>query len=79
MWYARLAFVSGVCIMPGLIALRLYRKYLMPGLARRGDLLESRPATVVSVLLTFNFVNIGWIFFACDAVQSLYVLTRMFS
>lgn len=63
----------------GLIVLRLYRKYLMPGLARRGDLLESRPATVVSVLLTFNFVNIGWIFFACDAVQSLYVLTRMFS
>ncbi len=63
----------------GLIVLRLYRKYLLPGLSRWGNLLESRPAAVVSVLITFNFVNIGWIFFACDASQSLYVLVRMFS
>lgn len=63
----------------GLIILRLYRKYLLPELSRRGHFLESRPAVALSILLTFNFVNIGWIFFACDASQSIYVLTRMFS
>lgn len=62
----------------GLIALRLYRKYLLPTLAGRGNFLQSRPALALSILLTFNFVNIGWIFFACDASQSIYVLTRMF-
>lgn len=63
----------------GLIALRLYRKYLLPTLSGRGNFLKSRPAMALSILLTFNFVNIGWIFFTCDASQSIYVLTRMFS
>ncbi|NLW43580.1 MAG: MBOAT family protein [Syntrophomonadaceae bacterium] len=62
----------------GLIALRLYRRYLLPGLSQRVSFLESKPANVLSILLTFNFVNIGWIFFACDTGQSIYVLTRMF-
>lgn len=63
----------------GLIALRLYRRYLLPALSQRGSFLESRTVNVLSILLTFNFVNIGWIFFACDTGQSIYVLTRMFS
>ncbi len=63
----------------GLITLRLYRRYLLPVLSQRGSFLESRTANVLSILLTFNFVNIGWIFFACDTGQSIYVLTRMFS
>jgi alginate O-acetyltransferase complex protein AlgI len=63
----------------GLIAWRLYRRCLLPVLSQRSNFLESRTANVLSVLLTFNFVNIGWIFFACDTGQSIYVLTRMFS
>jgi len=63
----------------GLIAWRLYRRCLLPVLSQRSNFLESRTANVLSILLTFNFVNIGWIFFACDTGQSIYVLTRMFS
>lgn len=62
----------------GLIAVRLYRRFLLPGLLRWVPGLDSKLSYGLSVLLTFNFVNIGWIFFACDARQSLYVLSRMF-
>lgn len=62
----------------GLIGLRLYRQYALPALKSRTAWLDSPVARVFNVLLTFNFVNIGWVFFACDAQQSIYVLSRMF-
>ncbi|MGE5418296.1 MAG: MBOAT family O-acyltransferase [Acidobacteriota bacterium] len=62
----------------GLIALRLYRKYVLPLLASRTGFFDSRLSAVISTVITFIFVNIGWIFFACDANQSIYVLTHMF-
>jgi len=63
----------------GLIVLRLYRKFLLPRLQGHSGLLDSRPSAALSVMLTFMYVNIGWIFFACDASQSIYVLTHMFT
>lgn len=62
----------------GLIILRLYRKYLLPHITARTDVLSSAPARAFGVLLTFAYVNIGWIFFACDAQQSIYVISHMF-
>ncbi|MGE5405719.1 MAG: MBOAT family O-acyltransferase [Candidatus Saccharibacteria bacterium] len=62
----------------GLIALRLYRKFLLPSFKCRTSFFDSKLSAVISTLITFNFVNIGWIFFACDANQSIYVLTHMF-
>jgi len=62
----------------GLIILRLYRKYLLPVLAQKTDFMSSAPAQALGVLLTFAFVNIGWIFFACDMEQSIYVLKHLF-
>ncbi len=63
----------------GLITLRLYRRYMLPKLADRGNFLESKLAAALSILITFNFVNIGWVFFACDLSQSIYVLAHMFA
>jgi len=62
----------------GLVALRLYRKFLLPGLSVRSSFFGSRPARAAGVFLTFNFVNIGWIFFSCDASRSVYVIQHLF-
>lgn len=63
----------------GLTILRLYRKYLLPGLKAKSVFFTSWPSQVVGTILTFNFVNIGWILFACNFQQSIYVIKHLFS
>lgn len=60
----------------GLIVLRIYNKSV--GSRLPAGWRESRVLTLVSILLTFHFVVIGWIFFAADFSQSLYVIRKMF-
>ncbi|MHB9093119.1 MAG: MBOAT family O-acyltransferase [Eubacteriales bacterium] len=59
----------------GLITLRLYGKYVygqIPTLWRDSGLM-----TVAGTLLTFHFVVIGWVFFATDFGQSIYVIRKL--
>lgn len=60
----------------GLILLRLYNKTFGSKLpqAWRG----SKLSTALSTLLTFHFVVVGWVFFATDFNQSLYVIGKLF-
>jgi len=60
----------------GLIILRIYNKTI--GNKFPVGWRESRTLTVASILLTFHFVVIGWVFFAADFSQSIYVIRKMF-
>ena len=60
----------------GLIVLRIYNKSV--GSKLPANWRDSRTLTVASTLLTFHFVVIGWIFFAADFSQSMYVIKKMF-
>jgi D-alanyl-lipoteichoic acid acyltransferase DltB (MBOAT superfamily) len=60
----------------GLIILRIYNKTVGSRLPAGWQ--DSHALTVASTLLTFHFVVIGWIFFAADFSQSVYVIRKMF-
>jgi alginate O-acetyltransferase complex protein AlgI len=60
----------------GLIILRIYNKSVGSKLPVSWQ--DSRILTAASILLTFHFVVIGWVFFAVDFSQSLYVIRKMF-
>lgn len=55
----------------GLTVLRLYRRYLKPQWPEFNGRL-------INTTLTFLFVSIGWVWFACDSRQAWFVITRMF-
>lgn len=59
----------------GLIILRVYTNSVGSKLPVSWQ--ESRALTAASTLLTFHFVVIGWIFFAADFSQSIYVIRKM--
>ncbi|HWI54151.1 MAG TPA: MBOAT family protein, partial [Desulfobacteria bacterium] len=61
----------------GLILLRIYGITIGNRLPEHWR--NSKVSLVISTLLTFHFVVIGWIFFATDFDQSLYVISRMFN
>lgn len=69
-------FVWGIYHGIGLILLRIYG--LTVGRRLPEYLRNSKLSLAVSTLLTFHFVVIGWIFFATDFDQSLYVISKMF-
>jgi alginate O-acetyltransferase complex protein AlgI len=59
----------------GLVIWRIYGHYLGGRLGQRwGDALWLRG---LSTIVTFHFVVLGWVFFATDFHQSLYVVSRM--
>lgn len=62
----------------GLVVMRLYRKFVLPRLPAREWLAVSPVSKAFSIVLTFSYVNIGWIFFACEGNQSMTVLAKMF-
>lgn len=62
----------------GLIIWRLFRHFVVPHLEARFAISRWRLGAVLSTCLTFLFVDIGWIFFACSWTQAQYVLTVMF-
>jgi alginate O-acetyltransferase complex protein AlgI len=62
----------------GLTVLRLYRRFALPILEPRLHLKGSPWAAWAGTAATFLFVNVGWVFFACDGRQAVYVVTRMF-
>ncbi len=62
----------------GLIILRLYRKFILGRLAPAERWLNTGFASAASTLLTFVFVNVGWVLFACETEQSIYVIQQMF-
>jgi alginate O-acetyltransferase complex protein AlgI len=70
----------------GLAALRYYRKWksrLMPPALAEAAAAGGRTfmATVrdgISVLFTFHFVAVGWIFFYCDFKTAVRVIVKMF-
>jgi len=59
----------------GLTILRLYRRWVLPKLPTVQSVWGVR---MLNIILTFAFVSIGWIWFACDARQAWYVITKMF-
>jgi len=61
----------------GLTGLRLYRRCVYPKLSRRLRFLQFPAVVPVNVLLTFHYVAVGWIFFACNTRQSLHVIAAM--
>jgi len=59
----------------GLIIWRIYGRLIGAKLGQRwGDALWLR---AVSTLVTFQFVVLGWVFFASEFQQSLYVVAKM--
>jgi len=59
----------------GLIILRIYGNFVgirLPQLWR-----ESWVFTAAGTLLTFHYVVIGWVFFAADFGQSIYIISRL--
>lgn len=77
LWHgAALHFIAwGLYHGAGLIILRLYGRFIYPGLPRSWR--DSLWMAATSTLLTFHFVVIGWVFFAADFGQSLYVVSKM--
>jgi hypothetical protein len=57
---------------------RLFHHLVLPRLESRFMISRWRLGAVLSTCLTFLFVNIGWIFFACNWAQAQYVLSVMF-
>jgi D-alanyl-lipoteichoic acid acyltransferase DltB (MBOAT superfamily) len=64
----------------GLFVHNRYSDWVKPRMARWGDRLRLQQAiNVLNVLVTFNFVALGWIWFALPQVSlSLQVFTRLF-
>jgi alginate O-acetyltransferase complex protein AlgI len=62
----------------GLLGLRLHRRWVKPLLLKAGLPLQHWLVQAGSTVLTFHFVALGWVFFACDARQSLYVAGKLF-
>lgn len=60
----------------GLTLLRLYNKIVSPRLP--GFWRDSKLSAGFGTLLTFHFVVVGWVFFATDFNQSLYVVSKLF-
>lgn len=60
----------------GLTLLRVYNKMVGPRLPQFWR--NSKLAAGFGILLTFHFVVVGWVFFATDFNQSLYVLGKLF-
>jgi len=77
LWHgAALHFIAwGLYHGVGLIILRLYGRFVYPGLPRPWR--DSPWMAAASTLLTFHFVVIGWVFFAADFGQSLHVVSKM--
>ena len=59
----------------GLIVFRFYGKFVADRFPESWR--ESGLSTVASTLLTFHFVVIGWVFFAADFGQSVYVIRKL--
>ncbi len=68
--------VWGIYHGAGLILLRIYRMTIDKRLPEEWR--TSKLSLVLGNVLTFHFVVIGWVFFAADFTQSLYVIARMF-
>ncbi len=68
--------VWGLFHAAGLIVLRLYGRFVLPRLP--GSWHGSRLPAAVGTLLTFHFVVLGWVFFATDFGQSIYVIKKLF-
>lgn len=60
----------------GLVLLRIYGITLGSRIPEQWR--NSKLSLVMSVFLTFHFVVIGWVFFATDFNQSIYVISKMF-
>lgn len=60
----------------GLILLRLYNRFISPKLPIGYQ--GSRVSYLVSTLITFHFVVIGWVFFATNFKNSLYIIKKLF-
>ena len=59
----------------GLIILRLYSKYISNKLPQTWH--SSKLAGIFSTFLTFNYVVVGWVFFATNFKQSIYILQKL--
>ncbi len=62
----------------GMIVWRLFHHFVLPYLEARFQISRWRLGALLSTCLTFLFVDIGWIFFACSWTQAQYVLSVMF-
>ncbi len=62
----------------GMIIWRLFHHVVLPYLEARFTISRWRLGAVLSTCMTFFFVMIGWIFFACSWTQAQYVLSVMF-
>jgi len=60
----------------GLILLRIYSRLICPKIPQVYQ--NSRFSYLVSNLVTFHFVVIGWVFFTTDISQSIYILQKLF-
>lgn len=60
----------------GLIILRIYNNIVTPRLPKVWR--DSKFSAVFGTLVTFHFVVVGWVFFATDFNQSLYVIGKLF-
>jgi len=60
----------------GLILLRFYNRFICPKLPVVYQ--SSRVSYLVSTLITFHFVVIGWVFFTTEIKHSFYVLKKLF-
>lgn len=59
----------------GLIILRIYSKLSKPLIPAAWR--DSRPIYIVSALLTFHYVVVGWTLFAADFGQAVYVIKKL--
>ncbi len=59
----------------GLVSWRIYGLLIGSKLPKHWH--DSTPVRYASILLTFQYVVIGWVFFATGTTQSLHVISKM--
>ena len=59
----------------GLIILKYYGRYFYPTVSK--IITNQRMMGVISGIITFHYVVVGWVFFVCDFKQSFYVIAKL--